>query len=72
MAINNHNKTPKKHESLCHSWLYLEVTQVLSQNKNLETGFQNPESKSTVEFVGTSSEDVLTVMLGSANYLDFC
>lgn len=72
MASNNHNKTPKKPKSLCHSQLHLEVTQVLSQNKNLETDFQNPESKSTVEFVGTSSEDVLAVMLGSANYLDFC
>ena len=37
--------------------------QVLSQNKNLETGFQNPDSKNAVGVLGTTSGDVLTVML---------
>lgn len=35
---------------------------VLLQNKNLYTGFQNPDSKSTVEVLESTSGNVLTVM----------
>lgn len=43
--------------------------QVLLQN--LETGFQNPDSKSTVGVLGTTCGDLLTVMLSSVSCLNF-
>lgn len=45
--------------------------QVLLQNTNPETGFQNPDAKSTVGVLGTTSGDVLTVMLSSVSCLNF-
>lgn len=44
---------------------------VLLQNKNLDTGFQDPDSKSAVGVLESTSGNVLAVMLSSVSCLNF-